>query len=143
MVRRQTAGDHRRQQRRSTGNRENLMARLDNIAHQFKAGVRDERGTRIADEGDRGTFTQPRKDVTPGRSGVVLMVGGGPARYAVAVQKPPGLAGILAIKRRGAGQDLQRPKGDIVKIADGGRNDVKTGSWRFSRKPLGADCKGP
>ena len=116
-------GQHRGRARQ----RDHVMSRRADLAHQLEAGIGNQGRAGIRDQRDRSALRQPFQDFRPRQRGVMFVIGLEQGRDRVALGEPAGDAGILAGDDVDAGQRLQRAQGDVAEIADRGRHQMQAG----------------
>ena len=105
-------------------------------AHQLVAGIRDERGARIADQRNARAFLKPGEQAGALAFAIVIVVGRKGLGDAMDGQQLGGDAGIFGGNGIDAAQNLQRPERDVPGVADWCRGHIKARRklaliWRF------------
>ncbi len=120
------------------------MARGANLAHQLEAGIGDQGGSGVRDQGDGCALRQPFEDFWPRQRGVVFVIGFELGRDRIAFGEPAGDAGIFAGDDIDAGQGFQGAQGDVAEITDRGCHQMKPGGSFRRGQNVAADreCAG-
>ena len=96
----------------------------------MRSGVGDARHPRIGDQGNAGSGLHRGDEFFASFALIVGMAADGRHRNPEVGEQFLCLAGIFAGDAIDTPQDAQRPPGDVFKISDGGRDNVKTrGQW--------------
>ena len=101
------------------------MAGFDSGAHQLVAGVGDQRRAGIGDQRHHLAVAQRGHEARAGALGIVIVIGGEAGRDAIVTDELGRHAGIFAGDQIGRGQHVQPPHGNIVEMANRGRNDIE------------------
>ena len=126
--------DHRSQNGAGTRNGLDRDPARNGITHQACAGVREERGAGIGDQGDRIPPLESAEKTGPLPGLIVPVEAGGRGRYAVVGQQ---LGGATCVLGGNDGDILLKhaegPDRDVFQVSDRGGDDVERAGWVAGR----------
>ncbi len=108
------------------------QAFLDHGAHQLESGIGHQGRAGIAHQRDALSPMQPLQQTRPLAPGVVIVIGGEGFGDAMDGQKLAGDTRILGGNDIAPPQHIQRPQGDVTRIADRRGRDIKARRERIS-----------
>ena len=130
-VRRQTGNHEGGEGGRGAGYRVNGKPLGDCFADELIARVRHEGRARVADQRHPLTVPQASQKPGPDLGCIVIVVGKERLGNAIDREQLRGHPRVFGHDRIAGFEHIERPQGDIAGIADGCRNDVKTGREQF------------
>ena len=117
------------------------MACGADLAHQFEAGIGNQRRAGVRDQRNRSALRQPLQDLWPRGFRVMFVIGLELRGYCVTLGQTAGDAGVLAGDDVDARQRFQRAKCDVSEIADRGCHQIEAGNRFRGIQGLAADRK--
>ena len=124
-VGREPRGAERAHQRAGAGNGHDRGAGLSHATHDMKTGVADERGPRVAHQGEALSFPEAPNDLRRHPSLIVLVQGVESGLNPVGGEEAASTPGIFGENRAHLSQDGERTRADVARIADGSGYDIQ------------------
>lgn len=125
-VGREPRGAERTHQRAGAGNGHDRGAGLSHATHDMKTGVADERGPRVAHQGEALSFPEALNDLRRHPSLIVIVQGVESGLNPVGGEEAASMPGIFGENRAHLSQDGERTRADVARIADGSGYDIQS-----------------
>ena len=103
---------------RRAGNGRHRNTFSDGLARQLVARIRNQRRSRIRDQGNARTLTQIGENARPDALAIMIVIGGEFDPQVIGIEQTSRDPGILREDAIDTAQNVQRPQGDVAQIAD-------------------------